>query len=45
MPERSHYQVKTIIIDGKEVCSAEHQTILDVARENGIDIPTHAGGR
>jgi len=40
MPERSHYQVKTLRIDGKEVCSAEHQTILEVARENGIEIPT-----
>ena len=40
MPERNQYQVKTLTIDGKEVCAAEHQTILEVARENGIDIPT-----
>jgi len=40
MPERNQYQVKTLKIDGKEVCAAEHQTILEVARENGIEIPT-----
>jgi bidirectional [NiFe] hydrogenase diaphorase subunit len=40
MPEISHYQVKTLTIDGKEVCASEHQTILEVARENNIDIPT-----
>jgi bidirectional [NiFe] hydrogenase diaphorase subunit len=40
MPERDQYQVKTLTIDGKEVCAAEDQTILEVARENGIDIPT-----
>jgi bidirectional [NiFe] hydrogenase diaphorase subunit len=40
MPEISHYQVKTLTIDGKQVCGSEHQTILEVARENNIDIPT-----
>lgn len=40
MPEQNQYQVKTLTIDGKEVCAAEQQTILEVARENGIDIPT-----
>ena len=40
MPERNQYQVKTLTIDGREVCAAEDQTILEVARENGIDIPT-----
>lgn len=40
MPEPNQYQVKTLTIDGKEVCAAENQTILEVARENGIDIPT-----
>lgn len=40
MPERNQYQVKTLIIDGKEVAAGEQQTILEVARENGIDIPT-----
>lgn len=40
MPERNQYQVKTLTIDGKEVAAAEQQTILEVARENGIDIPT-----
>ena len=32
--------IKTLIIDGKEVSASEEQTILQVARENGIDIPT-----
>jgi bidirectional [NiFe] hydrogenase diaphorase subunit len=40
MPELNQYQVKTLKVDGKEVCASEHQTILEVARENGIDIPT-----
>ena len=30
----------TLIIDGQEVHAKEGQTILEVARENGIDIPT-----
>ena len=32
--------VKTLIIDGKNVSARAGQTILEVARENGIDIPT-----
>jgi bidirectional [NiFe] hydrogenase diaphorase subunit len=46
MPERNQYQIKTLTIDGKEVCAAENQTILEVAQENNIDIPTlcHFGG-
>lgn len=40
MPEGSQYQVKTLTIDGKQVAASEHQTILDAARENGINIPT-----
>lgn len=32
--------VKTLIIDGKEVSARRGQTILEVARENDIDIPT-----
>src|ERR1700760_987681 len=40
MPERNQYQVKTLTIDGKEVCAAENQTILEAARENGMDVPT-----
>jgi bidirectional [NiFe] hydrogenase diaphorase subunit len=40
MPERNQYQIKTLTIDGKQVCASEDQTILEVARENGIDIPT-----
>lgn len=32
--------VITFIIDGKEVSASEEQTILEVARENGIKIPT-----
>ena len=30
----------TFIMDGKEVTAEENKTLLDVARENGIDIPT-----
>ena len=30
----------TLIIDGQEVHAEEGQTILEVARENGIEIPT-----
>jgi bidirectional [NiFe] hydrogenase diaphorase subunit len=33
-------RVKTLSIDGKDVGSREDETILDVARENGIWIPT-----
>jgi bidirectional [NiFe] hydrogenase diaphorase subunit len=33
-------EIKTLIIDGKDVSARPDQTILDVARENGIDIPT-----
>jgi bidirectional [NiFe] hydrogenase diaphorase subunit len=41
MPERKQqYQIKTLIIDGRELGASEHQTILEVARENGISIPT-----
>ena len=32
--------VKTLVIDGKDVSAHANQTILDVARENGIHIPT-----
>jgi bidirectional [NiFe] hydrogenase diaphorase subunit len=32
--------VHTLTIDGVEVAAAEGQTVLQVARENGIDIPT-----
>ena len=32
--------VKTLIIDDKPVSGVEGETILQVARENGIDIPT-----
>lgn len=32
--------VKTLSIDGREVGAREEDTILDVARENGIEIPT-----
>jgi bidirectional [NiFe] hydrogenase diaphorase subunit len=32
--------VHTLRIDGNEVAGAVGQTILDVARENGVDIPT-----
>jgi NADH dehydrogenase/NADH:ubiquinone oxidoreductase subunit G len=30
----------TLLIDGKEIATEENKTILDAARENGIDIPT-----
>ena len=40
MPEPNQYQVKTLKIDGKDVSAAENQTILEVALENGIKIPT-----
>lgn len=33
-------EVKTLIIDGQEVSAIRGQTILQVARENGIQIPT-----
>ena len=33
-------EVKTLIVDGHEVSARRGQTILEVARENGIDIPT-----
>lgn len=32
--------VHTLQIDGVECAGSEHQTVLDVARENGIGIPT-----
>lgn len=32
--------VKTLVIGGKDVSAREDQSILQVARENGIDIPT-----
>jgi bidirectional [NiFe] hydrogenase diaphorase subunit len=32
--------VKTFTIDGKPVSAAEGETILEVARQNGLDIPT-----
>ena len=32
--------VRTLRIEGKDVTAAEGQTILEVARENGIEIPT-----
>ncbi len=31
---------KTIVIDGKEFVFSDGETILDIARRNGIDIPT-----
>lgn len=32
--------VKTLTIDGKQVSGTAGETVLDVARQNGIDIPT-----
>ena len=36
----SAVEVKTLTIDGKDVSARAGQTILEVARENDIDIPT-----
>jgi bidirectional [NiFe] hydrogenase diaphorase subunit len=33
-------EVKTLIVDGREVSARRGQTILEVAREHGIEIPT-----
>ena len=33
-------EVKTLIIDGQELSARSGQTILEVARENDINIPT-----
>ncbi len=30
----------TFVMDGKEITAEENQTLLEIARENGIDIPT-----
>jgi bidirectional [NiFe] hydrogenase diaphorase subunit len=35
-----HTRVKTLNIDGKDVSASGEQTILEVARENNMDIPT-----
>ena len=40
MTPRPRIHVKTLTIDGREVGAREDQTILEVARENGIFIPT-----
>lgn len=40
MPEPNQYQVKTLKIDGKEISAGENQTILEAAREAGVNIPT-----
>ena len=36
----SGVDVKTLVIDGKDVTGRSGQTILEIARESGIDIPT-----
>ncbi len=33
-------EVKTLIIDGHEVSARRGQTILEVAKENDVNIPT-----
>ena len=40
MSARTPVRVKTLTIDGREVGAREDQTILEVARENDIRIPT-----
>ncbi len=40
MSPKPPVRVKTLTIEGREVGAREDQTILEVARENGIDIPT-----
>src|SRR4249920_945596 len=40
MSPRAPIRVKTLTIDGREVGAREDQTILEVARENNIFIPT-----
>ena len=40
MTRRPVVKVKTLSIDGREVGAREDQTVLEVARENGIFIPT-----
>jgi len=37
---RGQVRIVTLKIDGKDVGAREDETILEVARENGIDIPT-----
>ena len=39
------FEVKTLEIDGQEVSARRGQTILEVARENDINIPTLNGLR
>lgn len=33
-------EIKTLVIDGQEVSARRGQSILEVAQENGIEIPT-----
>ena len=40
MSAKAPVRVKTLTIDGREVGAREDQTILEVARENSIFIPT-----
>jgi bidirectional [NiFe] hydrogenase diaphorase subunit len=37
---RQTSDVRTLVIDGKDVAANSHQTVLSAARENGINIPT-----
>ncbi|MGE5607706.1 MAG: bidirectional hydrogenase complex protein HoxU [Bacillota bacterium] len=39
-PQASQVGVVTLKIDGRDVGATEDETILDVARQNGIEIPT-----
>jgi bidirectional [NiFe] hydrogenase diaphorase subunit len=40
MTDKKHVQIKTLKIDGRDCGAREDQSILDVAVENGIFIPT-----
>ena len=39
-PDAAHAAVHTLTIDGLPVAGGDGQTILEVARENGVEIPT-----
>ena len=40
MKNKTHFEIKTLKIEGRDVGARENQSILEVARENNIFIPT-----